>query len=314
MDTAKQTIRDSLADKPQLLNEVLTHFDRRWEKQMEQKLYGAALFLNPAKFFAIKEKSVRDAARLRAMFNDVLWKMMTMRSLKGSFSRPLAIKDRARKNPVNWWGAYGGLAYELMSLAKKIVSLCCSASGCERNWSTFSQIHTKRRNRLEHKRLNNLVFVSYNRKMANRFAKLRELGSKGKKYNPLHLDEFQWENEWVDAGCEPVHQDAASDTGNDLTWQNVDEATGATQGLGGRNLPRAAAMKGRVDLNMLLLLQVKGLSNLGQLQFQLKMKCQVKRMMKWEMRVDLITKMMKRVVEVQLQGLSKWMMMCFEFA
>ncbi|KAG6388826.1 hypothetical protein SASPL_150262 [Salvia splendens] len=145
--------------------------------------------------------------------------------------------------------------------------------------------------------------------MANRFAKLRELGSKGKKYNPLHLDEFQWENEWVDAGCEPVHQDAASDTGNDLTWQNVDEATGATQGLGGRNLPRAAAMKGRVDLNMLLLLQVKGLSNLGQLQFQLKMKCQVKRMMKWEMRVDLITKMMKRVVEVQLQGLSKWMMM-----
>ncbi|XP_042029544.1 uncharacterized protein LOC121776435 [Salvia splendens] len=160
-----------------------------------------------------------------------------------AFSRPLAIKDRARKNPVNWWGAYGGLVYELMSLAKKIVSLCCSASGCERNWSTFSQIHTKRRNRLEHKRLNSLVFVSYNRKMANRFAKLRELGSKGKKYNPLHLDEFQWENEWVDAGCEPVHQDAASDTGNYLTWQNVDEATGATQGLGGRNLPRAAAMK-----------------------------------------------------------------------
>ncbi|KAG6400808.1 hypothetical protein SASPL_137651 [Salvia splendens] len=72
-------------------------------------------------------------------------------------------------------------------------------------------------------------------------AKQRRLN--GKKYNPLHLDEFQWENEWVDAGCEPVHQDAASDTGNDLTWQNVDEATGATQGLGGRNLPRAAAMK-----------------------------------------------------------------------
>ncbi|KAG6392986.1 hypothetical protein SASPL_147216 [Salvia splendens] len=163
---------------------------------------GAALFLNPAKFFAIKEKSVRDAARLRAMFNDVLWKMVPNddeqciiskqaddyeKSQGEAFSRPLAIKDRARKNPVNWWGAYGGLVYE--------------------------------------------------------FAKLRELGSKGKKYNPLHLDEFQWENEWVDAGCEPVHQDAASDTGNYLTWQNVDEATGATQGLGGRNLPRAAAMK-----------------------------------------------------------------------
>lgn len=38
---------------------------------------------------------------------------------------------------VLWWGAYGGLAYELQSLAKRIVSLCTSASGCERNWSTF---------------------------------------------------------------------------------------------------------------------------------------------------------------------------------
>jgi hypothetical protein len=96
-----------------------------------------------------------------------------------------------------------------------------------------------RRNKLEHKRLNNLVYVSYNRKMANRFAKLRELGSKGKKYNPLHLEEFQWENEWVDVACELVHQDVAA-TDNDLTWVHVDEASGASQGLRG---PRVTAMK-----------------------------------------------------------------------
>lgn len=41
---------------------------------------------------------------------------------------------------VLWWGAYGGLAYELQCLAKRIVSLCCSASGCERNWSTFAHV------------------------------------------------------------------------------------------------------------------------------------------------------------------------------
>ena len=41
---------------------------------------------------------------------------------------------------VLWWGAYGGLTYELQCLAKRIVSLCCSASGCERNWSEFSTV------------------------------------------------------------------------------------------------------------------------------------------------------------------------------
>jgi hypothetical protein len=90
------------------------------------------------------------------------------------------------------------------------------------------QIHTKRRNKLQ-----------YNRKMTNRFLKLRELGSKGKKFNPLVLEEFEWDNEWVDAGCEPVHQR------DDITWTQVDEATGASQGIRGRNLPRAAATKRR---------------------------------------------------------------------
>jgi hypothetical protein len=41
---------------------------------------------------------------------------------------------------VLWWGAYGGLAFDLQSLAKRIISLCCSASGCERNWSVFAHV------------------------------------------------------------------------------------------------------------------------------------------------------------------------------
>jgi hypothetical protein len=44
---------------------------------MEQKIYGAALYLNPDKFFTLRDKDRRQATRLRAMFNDVLWKMMS---------------------------------------------------------------------------------------------------------------------------------------------------------------------------------------------------------------------------------------------
>jgi uncharacterized sporulation protein YeaH/YhbH (DUF444 family) len=45
---------------------------------------------------------------------------------------------------------------------------------------THDKIHTKKRNILEHKRLNKLVYVNYNRKMDNRFTNIRELGSKGR--------------------------------------------------------------------------------------------------------------------------------------
>jgi hypothetical protein len=44
------------------------------------------------------------------------------------------------------------------------------------------------------------------------------------------LEEFLWENEWVEE----------SEEGDDV-WVIIDEALGATQGLRGRNFPRAAA-------------------------------------------------------------------------
>jgi hypothetical protein len=75
--------------------------------------------------------------------------------------------------------------------------------------------------------------VSYNKKMNNRFTKIREQGSKGKKSNPLVLEELLWENEWVQEFEE----------GEEI-WSAVDEVLGATQATQGRNLPRAAATHG----------------------------------------------------------------------
>jgi hypothetical protein len=83
----------------------------------------------------------------------------------------------------------------------------------------FLQIHTKKGNILDHKRLNKLVYVSYNKKMTNRFQKIRELGYKGKRSNPLLLEEFQWDSEWVDENSEEV------------PWAVVDEVIGASENL-----------------------------------------------------------------------------------
>jgi hypothetical protein len=114
MDVAKATIKESLKEKARLLTEVLECFDKRLKNQIEQKLYGASLYLNPGKFFALRDKDRRQAARLRSMFNDVLWKMVSdddeqsknskqadnyERSEGECFSKTGAIRDRKRENP-----------------------------------------------------------------------------------------------------------------------------------------------------------------------------------------------------------------------
>lgn len=38
---------------------------------------------------------------------------------------------------VAWWGLYGIGTPALMIAARRILGLCCTASSCERNWSTF---------------------------------------------------------------------------------------------------------------------------------------------------------------------------------
>jgi hypothetical protein len=57
---------------------------------------------------------------------------------------------------------FGSSTPALQKLVVRLVSQCVSSSGCERNWSTFALLHTKVRNRLTHKKLNNLVYVNYN--------------------------------------------------------------------------------------------------------------------------------------------------------
>ncbi|CAH9099577.1 unnamed protein product, partial [Cuscuta epithymum] len=51
--------------------------------------------------------------------------------------------------PVSWWDFYGNETPHLKFMAKRILGLTTSSSGCERNWSTFEGIHTKKRNRLD---------------------------------------------------------------------------------------------------------------------------------------------------------------------
>ncbi|XP_038973009.1 uncharacterized protein LOC120105031 [Phoenix dactylifera] len=65
-------------------------------------------------------------------------------------------------NPAEWWVHFGGSARNLKRIAIRILFQTVSSSSCERNWSTFALIHSKQRNRLTQKRLNDLVYMHYN--------------------------------------------------------------------------------------------------------------------------------------------------------
>jgi hypothetical protein len=78
-------------------------------------------------------------------------------------------------------------------------------------------------------------YVSYNRKMVARFQKRHEEGIKG--YDPLVLDEFDWNNEWVNASSKQTNEIAGHDG---LTWDHVDDVIGASSHLQDCSLPRRA--------------------------------------------------------------------------
>ncbi|XLR61325.1 hypothetical protein S83_011997 [Arachis hypogaea] len=45
--------------------------------------------------------------------------------------------------PAEWWDFYGDSCPELKKFAIRVLSLTCSSSGCERNWSAFEMLKGK---------------------------------------------------------------------------------------------------------------------------------------------------------------------------
>jgi len=74
--------------------------------------------------------------------------------------------------------------------------------------------------------------------MKSRFQLRRQ--KKRKSFDPLVLENFDLDNEWADSSHVPTQGGRGCDCGLDLTWQEADEAVGASHALQGRNLPRRA--------------------------------------------------------------------------
>ncbi|OIT36674.1 putative methyltransferase [Nicotiana attenuata] len=231
MDRAKETIQASFSDE-QKYAKVFQIIDARWDEQLHRPLHAVGLILNPSLFYEQHEKNSL-AKEVWTGFHQVVIKLnpdedlqekivdqlATYKAAEGLFKLRLAIKQRTTKSPVEWWDQYGVETPELQTFAIKVLSLTCSSSGCERNWSVFEHIHTKKRNRLTLKRLHNLVFIKYNRALRRRYNHRNII-------DPILLDNIDEANEWLTGVPENCEDEEVFEGDSDFTWGDVAVGSG----------------------------------------------------------------------------------------
>ncbi|XP_062222565.1 uncharacterized protein LOC133921624 isoform X1 [Phragmites australis] len=220
-----------------LYNNVIEIIDAKMKDRLDSPLHLAAYFLNP--YYGYNDPSIFTDEHVMDGFisavetfyhgnydkqsqvlNEELYKY---KDKLGHFAKPVAKLgcNDFDFSPAKWWGTYGTQVPTLQMMATRMLSLTSSSSGCERNWSCFEGIHTKKRNKLTCERLNQLVFVQYNNKMHSK----KEKAKKNKNMDPLLQTEASKAQGWLIEGGD--EEDIEPVTG--LTWKLIEEACGADE-------------------------------------------------------------------------------------
>ncbi|XP_054822674.1 uncharacterized protein LOC129320986 isoform X1 [Prosopis cineraria] len=201
MYRARKAIKSTFLKKKYLYKPYTRIIKRRWDSQLRQNLHVAAYVFNPA--FLYDKENFSQKPEVMQGYLTVIDKKVSSNKTKflqegtqyqeksGSFSHPLAIESAKSMRPDEWWRYFGSSCPNVKNLAIKLLSQTASSLGCERNWSVFERIHSKKRNRLEHQRLNDLVYVHYNFCLKNRVA------NKRKATDPVDFESIDKIEYWV---------------------------------------------------------------------------------------------------------------------
>ncbi|KAL0361974.1 UNVERIFIED_CONTAM: hypothetical protein Sradi_3881900 [Sesamum radiatum] len=222
MDRAKMAIKASIR-KWEKYWEII---DDRWYRQLHRHLHATGYFFNPVLQYSntcvFETTEVRRVVKevIQRLEPDLIVQANAMNEIRlfvdklGEFGSPLARQAVSTSLPTQWWYNYGDEAPNLQKIAVKVLSQTCASSGCERNWSTWSLIHTKLRNRLATENLHKLVYAHYNMRL--RVRNLMYQREDDDYYNPIDLNHIFHDNdileEWTREAEEPLLPE------NDLDW------------------------------------------------------------------------------------------------
>ncbi|XP_075096943.1 uncharacterized protein LOC142174720 [Nicotiana tabacum] len=261
IDRAKEVIQASFSDQRKYKRDFEI-IDKRWDSKLHSPLHAAGLVLNQELFYDNEERILGDEPLWNGFYecieklipeefmqHKITKQFIIYRNVGQLFGKKnMAIRQRKTKSPVEWWKQYGHSTPDLQKFFIKVLSLTCSSSGCERNWSVFEHIHIKKRNKLTLKRLNDLVFIKYNRTLKRRYNARNVIG-------PISLDNIDDANEWLTGVLEDHADEEVFEDTSYLTWGDVAEARGIGEriyGLRGSTSTSSSQRKGKEAVTLSL--------------------------------------------------------------
>jgi hypothetical protein len=109
-----------------------------------------------------RKEAFRQIYQDRASFDEVEAGFIDFSTANERFSSYDVLKDRGAKKPHAWWATHGASCPPLQELAMRILSQVTSSSCCERNWSTYGNLYSLKKSRLEQSRAESMVYVHTN--------------------------------------------------------------------------------------------------------------------------------------------------------
>ncbi|WIA31485.1 hypothetical protein OEZ86_002378 [Tetradesmus obliquus] len=176
-----------------VLEEVADIISNRWE-YLHSPMHGAGYCLDP-EFWSDAGKNAECMGNLITMVERLLPTPAERKAAREQFVmyknreelfavHGAAVQDAPSMPANQWWGMYGSGCKELQRVAVAVLSQVSAAVSCERNWSTYDYIHSKKRNKLAPARARDLVYIFSNQRL------LRKLNS------GTHQEEFvPWDSE-----------------------------------------------------------------------------------------------------------------------
>ncbi|GLJ45608.1 hypothetical protein SUGI_0960040 [Cryptomeria japonica] len=176
MDRCKEAIQRALNNVDAEYMEIWAAVDSKW-KMMHTPLHAAACYLEPKLFHIDRQANFEIMAgfheaiskfeldpTIACLIRDQSWLYKRAEGLFGVAGAKYDMKRDAVPS-YRWWMSYGAQTPELQRFAIRILSQGASSSACERNWSCFDHIHSKKRNKLLSGKLGDLVYVCSNLKL-----------------------------------------------------------------------------------------------------------------------------------------------------
>ncbi|KAL6559467.1 hypothetical protein OROGR_004584 [Orobanche gracilis] len=201
MDRCKEAIMASFNHNEEKYLDIFKIIDNRWDCQLHQPLHAAGYYLNPEYFYSGSDFT-QDEEVMKGFYAS-LQRLVTSHEEQDKITNQMSLYQNAE-------GLFG-IEMAIRQRKTKAPAEC-----------TFEHIHSKKRNRLAQKRLNDLVYVKYNRALKRRYEARDRI-------DPITLRDIDDNNEWLIGALDEENQGEEDDLvfeDDSLTWDAVARASG----------------------------------------------------------------------------------------